>query len=152
MGLYGTPENVKTVTDESLKGLGVKVIDLDYLHRIDPTVPVFSRLERTVQATDIQLSPAQMDALDVAAMPPDQIVGDRIATDRRAPEHRTTRKTDGQCILVEMIRNFSGGRIQCSKTTSKPNLDLTDIQRSSPRRLIRDPATSSTCTITISED
>jgi len=29
-----------------------------------------------VQATEVQLSPAEMDALDVA-MPPDQIVGDR---------------------------------------------------------------------------
>jgi len=40
IGLNGTPENAKKVADESLKRLGIDVIDLYYLHRIDPTVPV----------------------------------------------------------------------------------------------------------------
>lgn len=36
----GKPEYVKAACDESLKRLGVDVIDLYYAHRIDPTVPV----------------------------------------------------------------------------------------------------------------
>src|SRR6516162_4855587 len=40
IGLNGTPENAKKVADESLKRLGIEVIDLYYLHRVDPTVPV----------------------------------------------------------------------------------------------------------------
>ena len=51
------------------------------LHKGRDIVPIpgtrrVSRLEENVQATEVQLSPAEMDALDVA-MPPDQIVGDR---------------------------------------------------------------------------
>src|SRR6516165_2969674 len=145
IGVNGTPENAKKVADESLKRLGIEVIDLYYLHRVDPTVPVedsvgamadlvkagkvrylglsealaanarlliaieniatalgrtkaqialawvlhkgrdivpipgtrrVSRLEENVQATEVRLSRAEMDTLD-AAMPPDQIVGDR---------------------------------------------------------------------------
>lgn len=36
----GKPEYLKSACDESLKRLGVDVIDLYYAHRIDPTVPV----------------------------------------------------------------------------------------------------------------
>ena len=51
------------------------------LHKGRDIVPIpgtrrISRLEENVQATEVQLSLAEMDALDVA-MPPDQIVGDR---------------------------------------------------------------------------
>jgi aryl-alcohol dehydrogenase-like predicted oxidoreductase len=40
IGLNGTPENAKKVADESLRRLGIEAIDLFYLHRVDPTVPV----------------------------------------------------------------------------------------------------------------
>ena len=36
----GNPDYVKAACDESLKRLGVDVIDLYYAHRVDPTVPV----------------------------------------------------------------------------------------------------------------
>lgn len=36
----GTPAYVKTACDASLKRLGIDVIDLYYLHRVDPKVPV----------------------------------------------------------------------------------------------------------------
>lgn len=45
-GLCGRPDYVKTACDASLRRLGVDVIDLYYLHRIDPAVPV----EETVGA------------------------------------------------------------------------------------------------------
>jgi len=45
-GTNGTPENAKRVCDESLQRLGVDVIDLYYLHRVDPAVPI----EETVGA------------------------------------------------------------------------------------------------------
>jgi aryl-alcohol dehydrogenase-like predicted oxidoreductase len=40
IGLDGRPENAKRVAEESLKRLGIEVIDLYYLHRVDPEVPV----------------------------------------------------------------------------------------------------------------
>ena len=39
-GMNGRPENAKAVAEASLKRLGVDVIDLFYLHRVDPSVPV----------------------------------------------------------------------------------------------------------------
>lgn len=45
-GVNGTPANAKRVADESLARLGIDVIDLYYLHRRDPEVPI----EETVGA------------------------------------------------------------------------------------------------------
>ncbi|KAJ6629801.1 Aldo/keto reductase [Mycena sp. CBHHK59/15] len=42
----GSPEHVRSCIESSLKKLGVDCIDLYYLHRADPTVPI----ERTVKA------------------------------------------------------------------------------------------------------
>jgi aryl-alcohol dehydrogenase-like predicted oxidoreductase len=39
-GLNSRPDNIKKVADESLKRLGVDVIDLFYQHRVDPNVPI----------------------------------------------------------------------------------------------------------------
>ena len=45
-GLNGQPQYVKKACDESLKRLGVEVIDLYYQHRVDPNTPI----EETVGA------------------------------------------------------------------------------------------------------
>lgn len=45
-GIDGSPEYVKIASEGSLKRLGVDVIDLYYLHRVDPTTPI----EVTVEA------------------------------------------------------------------------------------------------------
>src|SRR5437016_2873816 len=39
-GVDGTPENARRSVEGSLKRLGVDVIDLYYLHRKDPNVPI----------------------------------------------------------------------------------------------------------------
>ena len=39
-GQNGRPENAKAVAEASLKRLGIDVIDLFYLHRVDPAVPI----------------------------------------------------------------------------------------------------------------
>lgn len=40
LGRNGTPEHIKTSCEASLKRLGIEVIDLYYLHRVDPDVPI----------------------------------------------------------------------------------------------------------------
>ena len=45
-GVDGTPENARKACDSSLQRLGVEQIDLYYLHRVDPKVPI----EETVGA------------------------------------------------------------------------------------------------------
>jgi aryl-alcohol dehydrogenase-like predicted oxidoreductase len=39
-GFNSRPEHIKEVADESLKRLGIEVIDLFYQHRVDPDVPI----------------------------------------------------------------------------------------------------------------
>ena len=39
-GVDGSPENARRACDESLRRLGVEQIDLYYLHRVDPKVPI----------------------------------------------------------------------------------------------------------------
>jgi aryl-alcohol dehydrogenase-like predicted oxidoreductase len=46
LGVSGRPEYVRTACDDSLRRLGVDVIDLYYQHRVDPQVPI----EETVGA------------------------------------------------------------------------------------------------------
>lgn len=46
LGVNGTPEYVRRACDDSLRRLGVDVIDLYYQHRVDPNVPI----EETVGA------------------------------------------------------------------------------------------------------
>jgi aryl-alcohol dehydrogenase-like predicted oxidoreductase len=45
-GIDGTPENARRACDKSLQRLGVEHVDLYYLHRVDPQVPI----EETVGA------------------------------------------------------------------------------------------------------
>ena len=40
LGLDGSPENARKVCEASLKRLGLDTIDIFYLHRIDPNIPV----------------------------------------------------------------------------------------------------------------
>ena len=40
LGVNGKPDYVRTCCDESLKRLGVEVIDLYYQHRVDPNTPI----------------------------------------------------------------------------------------------------------------
>jgi len=39
-GLNSRPEHIRQVADESLKRLGIEMIDLYYQHRVDPNVPI----------------------------------------------------------------------------------------------------------------
>src|SRR5579863_10128061 len=39
-GFNSRPEHIKKVADESLKRLGIEVIDLFYQHRVDPNTPI----------------------------------------------------------------------------------------------------------------
>lgn len=47
--LNGRPEHIRSACEASLRRLGVDVIDLYYLHRIDPTVPLSDSWEAMLQ-------------------------------------------------------------------------------------------------------
>jgi len=62
--LDGRPEHVRAACDSSLRRLGVDYIDVYYLHRVDPKVPI----EDTVGAmADLTLPVAALPALDAGA-------------------------------------------------------------------------------------
>lgn len=52
VSLDGRPENVRGYADASLKRLGVDVIDLYYLHRVDPEVPIGETVQAMAQLID----------------------------------------------------------------------------------------------------
>ena len=52
VSLDGRPEHVRGYCDASLKRLGVDVIDLYYLHRVDPDVPIGETVQAMAQLVD----------------------------------------------------------------------------------------------------
>lgn len=68
-GFDGSPEYVRTACDGSLKRLGVDVIDLYYLHRPDPKVPI----EDTVGAMAEQVEAGKVRYLGLSEAAPDTI-------------------------------------------------------------------------------
>jgi aryl-alcohol dehydrogenase-like predicted oxidoreductase len=62
VGTDGTPENARKVAEESLKRLGVDVIDLFYQHRVDPVVPI----EETVGAMAELVKQGKVKALGLS--------------------------------------------------------------------------------------
>ncbi len=72
-GANGTAENAKAVCDASLKRLGVEHIDLYYLHRVDPAVPIedtvgaMADLVRAGKVRHLGLSEASASTLRRAA-------------------------------------------------------------------------------------
>ena len=71
-GTDGRPEHAKAVAEASLKRLGMDVIDLYYLHRVDPEVPIeesvgaMTELVREGKVRAIGLSEVSADALRCA--------------------------------------------------------------------------------------
>ncbi len=49
MGINGTPEYIKSACEASLKRLGVDCVDLYYLHRIDPNVPIEESMKAMIE-------------------------------------------------------------------------------------------------------
>jgi aryl-alcohol dehydrogenase-like predicted oxidoreductase len=65
-GLDGSPQHIYQACDESLSRLGVEVIDLYYLHRVDPRVPV----EETIGAMSKLVSQGKVRFLGLSEVSP----------------------------------------------------------------------------------
>lgn len=68
-GLNGRPEHAREVCDASLKRLGVEIIDLFYLHRADPEVPI----EETVGAMGDLVRAGKVRAIGLSETGPETI-------------------------------------------------------------------------------
>ena len=69
LGINGKPDYVKQCCDDSLKRLGVDVIDLYYQHRVDPSVPI----EDTVGAMADLVKAGKVRFLGLSEAAPDTI-------------------------------------------------------------------------------
>jgi aryl-alcohol dehydrogenase-like predicted oxidoreductase len=68
-GVVGRPESVKPACDASLRRLGVEIIDLYYLHRVDPAVAI----EETVGAMSELVAAGKVRALGLSEASPAKI-------------------------------------------------------------------------------
>jgi aryl-alcohol dehydrogenase-like predicted oxidoreductase len=138
-GVNGKPEYVKTSVEGSLKRLDIEVIDLYYLHRVDPDTPI----EETVGAMadlvnqgkirGIGLSEASAKTLRIAhSVHPITALQSEYSLWTRDPEEEIlqTCKELGIAFVAysPLGRGFLTGQIKKFE-----DLDSTDYRRHSPR-------------------
>jgi aryl-alcohol dehydrogenase-like predicted oxidoreductase len=138
-GVDGTPENARRACDKSLQRLGVEQIDLYYLHRVDPYVPIeetvgaMAELVRAGKVRHLGLSEASPKTVRRAhKIHPIAAVQTEYSLFSREPE-------DGLLPVLQELgialvaysplgRGFLGGRFR-----SVDDLAADDWRRSNPR-------------------
>ncbi|HEY4816333.1 MAG TPA: aldo/keto reductase [Candidatus Acidoferrum sp.] len=68
-GVDGSPENARRVCDASLHRLGIETIDLYYLHRVDPDVPI----EETIGAMAELVSAGKVQTIGLSEAGPETL-------------------------------------------------------------------------------
>lgn len=134
----GTPEYIRSSCDKSLQRLGVDVIDLYYLHRVDPNVPVedsmgaFADLKAAGKIRAIGLSEPSVDELRRAntVVPVDAVQSEyslwtRLIEDEVLP---VIRATGASLVCFSPL-----GRGLLRQTGAAPKLDADDFRRTLPR-------------------
>jgi aryl-alcohol dehydrogenase-like predicted oxidoreductase len=135
----GTPEYVKSACEASLKRLGVDVIDLWYLHRVDPDTPVevtveaMSELVKAGKIRCIGLSEVRAETLRKAnAVFPVTALQSEYSLWTRDPEDGTLQACEELGIAFvaysPLGRGFLTGAIQ-----SVDDLATNDYRRLTPR-------------------
>jgi len=138
-GVDGTPENARRACDLSLKRLGVDQIDLYYLHRVDPQVPIedtvgaMAELVRAGKVRYLGLSEASADRVRRAhRVHPITAVQTEYSLFSRDPEENlipVLRDLDIALVAYSPLgRGFLGGRFR-----SVSDLAPADWRRGNPR-------------------
>jgi aryl-alcohol dehydrogenase-like predicted oxidoreductase len=138
-GIDGTPENARRACDKSLQRLGVEQIDLYYLHRVDPRVPIedtvgaMAELVRTGKVRHLGLSEASPDTVRRAhKVHPIAAVQTEYSLFSREPEDgllQVLRELGIALVAYSPLsRGFLGGRFR-----SIDDLALDDWRRGNPR-------------------
>lgn len=138
-GVNGTPENARKACDQSLKRLAVDQIDLYYLHRVDPQVPIeetvgaMADLVRAGKVRYLGLSEASADKVRRAhRIHPITAVQTEYSLFSREPEENlipVLRELDVALVAYSPLgRGFLGGRFR-----SVNDLAPGDWRRGNPR-------------------
>jgi aryl-alcohol dehydrogenase-like predicted oxidoreductase len=139
LGVNGKPEYVRQCCDDSLKRLGVEVIDLYYQHRVDPNTPIvetvgaMAELVRQGKVRFLGLSEASAKTIrraatvhPIAALQSEYSLWSRDVEDEILP---TLRELGiGFVPYSPLGRGFLTGRFRDSES-----LDSTDHRRNMPR-------------------
>jgi aryl-alcohol dehydrogenase-like predicted oxidoreductase len=138
-GVDGSAENARRACDRSLKRLGVDQIDLYYLHRVDPQVPIedtvgaMGELVRAGKVRHLGLSEASADKVRRAhRIHPITAVQTEYSLFSREPEENlipVLRELDIALVAYSPLgRGFLGGRFR-----SVSDLAPSDWRRGNPR-------------------
>jgi len=138
-GVDGRPENVRRSCDQSLERLNVEQIDLYYLHRVDPNVPIeetvgaMAELVRAGKVRHIGLSEAAPETVRRAhKVHPIAAVQTEYSLFSREPEDgllQVLRELGTALVAYSPLgRGFLGGRFR-----SLDDLAPDDWRRSNPR-------------------
>jgi aryl-alcohol dehydrogenase-like predicted oxidoreductase len=138
-GVDGTPENARRACDKSLQRLGVEQVDLYYLHRVDPHVPIeetvgaMAELVRAGKVRHLGLSEASPDTVRRAyKVHPIAAVQTEYSLFSREPEEdllRVLRELGIALVAYSPLgRGFLGGRFR-----SVADLAPGDWRRGNPR-------------------
>jgi aryl-alcohol dehydrogenase-like predicted oxidoreductase len=138
-GVNGRPDYVRRCCEESLRRLGLETIDLYYLHRVDPEVPIeetvgaMARLAEEGKIRHLGLSEAAAPTLRrAAAAHPITALQTEYSLWTRDPEGEilaTCRKLGiGFVAYSPLGRGFLTGRIR-----NQSDLEPSDYRRNSPR-------------------
>jgi len=139
LGINGKPEYVRKCCDESLRRLGVDVIDLYYQHRVDPstaiedTVGAMAELKKAGKIRFLGLSEASAKTVErahavhpITALQSEYSLWTRDVEDEILPTVR--RLGIGFVPYSPLGRGFLTGRFQ-----SSADIEDTDHRRNSPR-------------------
>jgi aryl-alcohol dehydrogenase-like predicted oxidoreductase len=138
-GVSGKPEYVKKACEASLRRLDVEVIDLYYLHRVDPQTPIeetvgaMGELVKEGKVRGIGLSEASVETIRKAhAVSPLSAVQSEYSLWSRDPEDGVLETCEELGIAFvaysPLGRGFLTGQIK-----SIDDLDADDYRRTSPR-------------------
>ncbi len=136
----GSPEYMRTALDRSLQHLGLDTIDLYYVHRVDPDVPV----EETFGALGEQVTAGKIRYLGISEAAPETIrrahathplsaVQTEYSLFERAPEVNGVLDTTRELGIAFVAYSPLGRGALTGKIASADELDADDFRRNNPR-------------------
>ncbi|MBS1818428.1 MAG: aldo/keto reductase [Acidobacteria bacterium] len=139
MGVDGSPEYIRRACDASLERLGVSEIDLYYLHRVDPRVPIeesvgaMADLVRAGKVRHLGLSEASADTIRRAhAVHPIAALQSEYSLWNREPEQDVIPTCRDLGIGFVPFSPLGRGFLSGSVTTTE-DLPADDFRRTLPR-------------------
>jgi aryl-alcohol dehydrogenase-like predicted oxidoreductase len=138
VSLDGRPENVRGYADASLKRLGVDVIDLYYLHRVDPEVPI----GETVQAMAQLIEDGKVRHLGVSEVTAEQLQAANAVHPITAVQFEWSMLwREPELDIIPAARELGVGLVPYSPlgrglltaTLDREGIDSSDFRRTDPR-------------------